>query len=55
MNDAFQIMYSINDNEFGSIMRLSHSTMASMIYVLLFIHMSKVYIYNLVFDSSVLV
>lgn len=55
LNDAFQIMYSINDNDFGSIMRLSHSTMASMIYVLLFIHMGKVYIYNLVFDSSILV
>jgi len=55
INDSFQIMYSISDNEFGSVMRLSHSTMASMIYVLIVTHMAKVFIYNLVFESSILV
>ena len=45
-------MYLVNDNELGSLLRLAHSTMASMIYLLIFTHMFKAMIYGLVFQSS---
>ena len=52
IHDAFKIMYEINDNELGSILRLAHSTMASMIYLLIFTHMGKAVLYGLVYESS---
>ena len=55
LQDSFKIMYSISDNEFGSILRLSHSSMASMIYLLIFTHIFKSSVYGLVFESSWLV
>lgn len=45
-------MYEINDNELGSILRLAHSTLASMIYLLIFTHMGKAMFYGLVFESA---
>ena len=45
-------MYSINDNELGSLLRLAHSTMASIIYFLIFTHIFKAMFYGLVFESA---
>ena len=52
LKDSFQIMYLINDNELGSLLRLAHSTMASIIYLLIFTHIFKAMLYGLVFESA---
>ena len=48
-------MFDVSDNEFGSLLRLGHSTMASMVWLLLISHMGKTWLHALVFESSWLV
>ena len=55
LQDSFKVMFDVSDNEFGSLLRLGHSTMASMVWFLLIAHMGKTWLHALVFESSWLV